>query len=183
MKNKFKLFLITSILFILIHKISYSKEITINSQEINLYDNGNILVSINGSASSKEDSIEIFADRIEYNKKRNLLNANNALTILDSEETEIKSKQIRFDKKESLLEAFDTVKLTNKKENIFIEANSIKYDIKKKLIISKSKSKIIISDNNFLESDFLSYNIETGILKLENLKLIDEFKNETILEK
>ena len=72
MKNKHKLFVIISLILFFMHKISYSKEILINSQEINLYENGNVIVAINGTASSKEDFVKIFADRIEYKKKENI---------------------------------------------------------------------------------------------------------------
>ena len=82
MKNKLKSFVIVSALLIFIHKISYSKEILINSQEINLYENGNVIVAINGTASSKEDFIQIFADRIEYQKKEKFL-ANKSFVILE----------------------------------------------------------------------------------------------------
>ena len=71
MKNKLKLLLISSIILIFFQKISFSKEILINSQEINIYENGNVIVAINGTASSKdEDFIRIFADRIEYKKRK-----------------------------------------------------------------------------------------------------------------
>ena len=182
MKNKLKSFVIVSALLIFIHKISYSKEILINSQEINLYENGNVIVAINGTASSKEDFIQIFADRIEYQKKENILKANKSFVILESHNTEIKSDQIIFDKNKSILMAFGSVTINNKEKNIYIKSNEIKYDLKKQLILSNSKSKIQVFDNNSLESDFISYDLSSEILKLENLILNDEIGNKTSLK-
>ena len=183
MKNRIKLFILSSVFLFFIHEISYSKEILIDSQEINIYDDGNVIVAINGSASSEEDLINVYADRIEYRKKENILKANNSLTILDNQNTEIKSDQIIFDKKNSILKALGSATLNNKKKNIIIESNEIIYDLKKQLILSKSKSKIEILKNNFLESDFISYNLKSEILKLENLILVDEIGNKIKLEK
>ena len=70
MKSKLTIFLILLITVIFPNKISYSKEILINSQEINIYDNGNVVVATNGSAVSEEDFIQIFAERIEYKKRK-----------------------------------------------------------------------------------------------------------------
>ena len=183
MKSKLTIFLILLITVIFPNKISYSKEILINSQEINIYDNGNVVVATNGSAVSEEDFIQIFAERIEYKKKEKLLKANNSLAILDNKNTEIKSDQIIFDKRNSSLKAFGAVTLHNKEKNIFIKTNEIIYDLKKQLIISKSKSKIKIFEDNSLQTEYFSYNLEKNILKLENLKLIDETGNETNLAK
>ena len=91
MKNKLKLLIVSSIILIIFQKISFSKEILINSQEINIYDNGNVIVAINGTASSEEDFIRIFADRIEYKKKENIISSSNSLAILDNKNTEIRS--------------------------------------------------------------------------------------------
>ena len=182
MKNKLKILIVSSIILIIFQKISFSKEILINSQEINIYDNGNVIVAINGTASSAEDFIRIFADRIEYKKKENIISSFNSLAILDNKNTEIRSNKIVFNKKESLLEAYGSVKLENKEKNIFIESDEIIYDLKKQLILSKSKSKIKFFNDNLLKSDFISYNLLSEILKLENLILIDEIGNETNLE-
>ena len=183
MKNKLKILIVSSIILIIFQKISFSKEILINSQEINIYDNGNVIVAINGTASSAEDFIRIFADRIEYKKKENIISSSNSLAILDNKNTEIRSNKIVFNKKESLLKAYGSVKLENKEKNIFIESNEIIYDLKRQLILSKSKSKIKFFNDNLLKSDFISYNLLSEILKLENLILIDEIGNETSLEK
>ena len=89
MKNKNKFLLIFLIIFYFTQKLSFSNEILIDSQEINLFENGNTVVALNGSALSKEDLIQVYADRIEYKKIDNTLKAYNALTILRERNTEI----------------------------------------------------------------------------------------------
>ena len=181
MKNK-KLILIFSIILIFTQKLSFSNEILIDSQEINLYENGNTIIALNGSAFSKEESIQIYADRIEYRKRDNTLKAYKALTILKEKNTEIQSNEILFNKETSILIASGKVKIINKSKNIKIEANEIIYNIKDQIITSNLNTKILVLKDNSIESNFLSYNISQEILKLKNTKIIDEQGNLTFLE-
>ena len=48
MKNKLKILIVSSIILIIFQKISFSKEILLNSEDIHIYDNGNVIVAING---------------------------------------------------------------------------------------------------------------------------------------
>ena len=70
------------------------------------------------------------------------------------------------------MKAYGSVKFKNKEKNIFIESDEIIYDLKRQLILSKSKSKIKFFNDNLLKSDFISYNLLSEILKLENLILL-----------
>ena len=182
MKNKNKFLLIFLIIFYFTQKLSFSNEILIDSQEINLFENGNTVVALNGSALSKEDLIQVYADRIEYKKIDNTLKAYNALTILRERNTEIRSNEIFFNKETSVFKASGKIKLINKTKNIEIESDEILYNIKDQTIISNSKTKILLLKDNSIESDFLSYEIDKEILKLKNIKIRDEQDNVTFLD-
>ena len=120
---------------------------------IQITDKGNITNATNGIAKSNDGSFQITANKFLYNKSLSFLRATGNVEVLDV-----------------------LNKTTFKSENIF-------YDIKDKIILSKTKSSIKNNLNNFFYLENFTYNLNSGIIKMNKVKIIDSDKNKIDLDK
>ena len=106
MINKIKIFLISLfITFIVINYSTATEEFKFNVTEIEITQNGNLIIGSKGGKAETEDGYEIIAENFIYNKLNNILkasgnvkliNKNNSLIILSDKATYLKYDEIVF---------------------------------------------------------------------------------------
>ena len=132
MKNNFFKLLLLILFFYA--KVANSQEIILDSKNIKILENGNVLKSYNGKATIPEENIEIDGDIATYNK------AKQVLTIIKN------------------------VKFLDKEENVYIESDKIIYDKKKDIVYSYKNTLINIENKYEIMSSDINYNRKTMIM-------------------
>ncbi len=151
MKNRF-LFLFV-FLFVNLTNSIFANEFTFDVEEINISDNGNIINGSNGTARTIDNSLEIKADQLIYNKELSTLDATGNVLVKDSI------------------------------NEFFLKSQKIFYDIKNQQISSKSKSQFEdVLGNLILSKDFI-FKKNEDLIKFNNVEIIDLQKNSLALDK
>ena len=129
--------------------ISYSNanEISFDTAEIQISDNGNIITALDGEANSVIDKIKITGKKFVYDKLLSSLSASGNLII------------------------------ENKEQSIQIESKKIFYDLKNKIIFSKEPSIINDNFGNRYFVNKFNYDISKSVIKINDAKIIDKDKN------
>ena len=83
MKNNFKIIIIILIHFIFVQNIVFSKEINFKANEILTYDSENTVVGKDNAEAKIDDEIEIYADKITYNKSTEEIFAEGNVLVID----------------------------------------------------------------------------------------------------
>ena len=149
MKNKYmkKTYFIIFLLLFVLAKTSSANEINFNTSKIEISNNGNTITAINGEAISIVDKIKIKGEKFVYEKNLSSLSASGNLFV------------------------------TNDNQNIRIESETIFYDLNKKIIFSNQSSTMYDDfGNQYITGDF-NYDIQKGIIKINDAKIIDKEKN------
>lgn len=183
MKNN-KIFVIFIFLLksILISNTALAEEITFNTQEINITDNGNEIEASDGEAISTEENFTINAEKFFYNKKKLFLIAKNSLSKFKNDNINVESKILTYKKKDQQIDLEKNVKIVDLNNNIIIKSEKIFYDLQKKIIFSNVESQIIdFNKNNYFVKKF-RYNLDLKLLKLEDIKFLDINKNQLTSE-
>ena len=118
----FKIFILT---FFCLN--SFSEEIEIESSNINVVDDGKIVL------------------------------ANNAQIIVPTEKIKIKSDLAKYEKTKNIITFTKNVLLDDRKNEVIIDGDFIKYERKKNLIYSKGKTKLQIKDKYKVNSKNISF--------------------------
>ena len=177
MKNKFIINLFLT-LFCLLYTNSLSAgELTFNTTTIEISDNGNIINATEGIVKSIEDNIEIEADKFKYNKNLSILYTTDGIAKSIENNIEIKANNFEYNKNLSILNAFGDVKIRDLKKNILLKSENIFYNLKNQNIESDTDSTIDDNLGNFISMKNFSYKIDDGLIKVNNVKLIDIKKN------
>ena len=87
MKNNYFIFLIFLTLFF--SKLALADELIFETSELEIVDNGNLLYATKGKAFSPNKNIEIEAQKFEYNKKLDFLEAFDGNAIIKSDNLKI----------------------------------------------------------------------------------------------
>jgi LPS-assembly protein len=185
MKNKNIEILKTFIFFLtfsLIATFANSKDLNIKAQEIITLENGNLIIGNKKAEAKIPNEIEIFADKITYNKINETLNAEGNVLVIDLvDNIRINSNKITYDKVKNEL-----ISHSNSKFNIdnkyTIDSENVYLDINKKILSSDEKT--LIKDNfnnNITTSSFKYFNFDET-LKAQSIELIDNEQNRYLLE-
>ena len=185
MKNKFfKL----KILIILLISFSYtnilfSKEVNFKAIEILTYEEGNIIVGKKEVEAKIENEVEIFADKITYNKKEEKIIAEGNVKSIDLiNEIEIKSKKAVFYKnKKQIITSGETFFKINKVYNG--QSSDVHFYINEKIIFSENLTSFEDNLNNLIQVQSFRYSNRSQVLKANDIKLTDNKKNKYFLKK
>ena len=171
MKNSF-IFLILN--FIFLCSISIADTFIFETKNIEILKEENLIKSGKGKVYSSDRSLEISADKFEYFKNLDLLNAiGDGYAIIKSKDLSIEFNKASFDQKNLIIKAEENIKINLLNEKIFIETQEIIYNQKENFI--KSNSKTFLEDNlrNRYYVDNFLFEIDKNILKIENLEFKD----------
>ncbi len=174
MKNKLFIFFLTVLLNC---TVSFAEQFKFETSEIEILENGNLTYAKNGKAFSVNGSLEIQAEKFEFIKDLNTLKAFKGVAFFKPKNLKIEFDQISLDQLNQITIANDNIKIIDLNKQIQIETDSISFDRKKDILESQSQSVLKDKNNNVLNADAFSYNLEVGTLKLKNANLKDFNEN------
>ena len=176
-------------------------DVTIYSDKITYYKNEELVLT-DGNSRAVNDDIEIDADKFNYNKKRNILDAKGSVKVDNlkdnyliysdkisyrkneekiisrknskaiTDEIIIDAENFNFDRRNNILNASGNVKIDDKIENYLIYSNFITYYKNENKVITKGKTRAL------LDSSYI-FNSKNVILN-RNIKEIKSKHNSTI---
>ena len=154
---------------------SYSEEIQIESENINVKDDGNLIYAINSNIFIPSKQIKIYSDKAEYNKKKNIIIFTDKVFFEDLKKNiTLKSQKVTYEKNKELI-------YTDGETNINFEE---KYNVKSKNIFYNRNLNIVYGDNEALIEDFdQNFYILKENFKINLLEKILKSNKSIILDK
>ena len=181
MKNKFKIFIILILNFTLINFSAYSKEIDFKAIEILAYDKDNIIIG-EGKAEAKIDGeIEIYADKITYDKNDETVLAEGKVLVLDLiNEIKINSTKIIYYKEKKLITSYNKTSF-NIKEKYKVNSTDVTFNIAADTIYSNDKTFLIDDIDNEISLSSFKFSNKSEILDGKNIEIKDNDQNRYFL--
>jgi LPS-assembly protein len=161
--------------------MSSAETFKFETSNIEIVKNGELIYANKGKAISSDNNLEVQAEKFEYIRNIDLLNAfNNGLALIKSENLKIEFDEMRIDQKNSMIKANGNIKVYQEEKKILIETSSIIYDQKNNILSSSTKSVLTDSHNNIFNVDSFYYEINKDVLKIVNANFKDKEKNNFI---
>jgi LPS-assembly protein len=182
MKNNILIYYLTIFIFFNISNV-YAKEITFNTTEINISNNGNIINAGKGVAKLIEDNIKINANEFKYFKNLLILEAYDGIAVATNDNIEIKAKKFKYNKNLSIINAVGNVEIRDLEKDFLIKSQNIFYYIKDNKVESKTKSYFNDSLNNNLAATSFTYTLNDNLIKFNEATIVDKKKNIYTVEK
>ena len=183
MKNRFIIFSLLIFLWVALTALSNAEEITFESNEIKILDNGNVVTAKDGVAVSIKDGIKIVAKDFIYNKRLSILDSKIAVAKSTKDNIEISANKIRYNNILSTIYASGDVVIKDLTRKITFKSQSAFYDTEDNTIEAEKKSEIRDKLGNIMFSENFIYTVADGLVKINNTKIIDAEKNVIQLEK
>ena len=184
MRNKFKYILF--ICFILIfssQKNSFSDEIKFEANTIDTI-NENILIASGELKITDSFGKEIFADKLELDKKNKIHKVSGNIYYEDKSQNKIYSDFLTIDENKQIYIFQDNIIFENNLEKIKLNSDKIIFKESENIVTSIGKTKIIRNDNYIINTTDLTFNKNKNFLFSENKSVItDNYKNIINLEK
>ncbi len=161
-----KIYKLILIIFLLTncHKVFGTEQFNFNIKEIIILENGNKFIGSNRGKITTSEGIEIEADRFEYIKDINLLNASGNVKIVDNLNNYlIYSTNLIYKKNDDVILTRDNSKAISLKDEIEITADDFEYNRIKNII--SAENNVVLEDkieNYKIYSDFITYEIDLG---------------------
>ena len=161
----------------------FSKEVNFKAVEILTYEEGNVIVGKNEVEAKIENEVEIFADKITYNKKEEKIIAEGNVRSIDLiNDIEIKSKEAIFYKnKNQIVTIGETFFKMNK--DYSGQSSDVHFYINEKIIFSEKFSSFEDNLNNLIQVQSFRYSNNSQVLKANDIKFVDNKKNKYFLKK
>jgi len=178
MKNNYKYLFFVFLFFFLKINSLYSDEFTFEAPEIQILDNGNKVVAINGVKILSDDGVKINAENVKYDKINLTLVAEGKVKMFDEKnQIIINAPKVIYYKKEDII--LTEGKTSGVIESIYnLETDNIVIDRKKMEVASESKSIIKDKENNILELMEFKYLANEKLIKGKEIKFTNKIKDE-----
>ena len=159
MKSKINKFVYFLIFFLLSLSANSQEQFNFDVTQIDIIENGNKFIGTKRGTITSNDGIIIEANKFEYNKKSNILNANGNIKIIDRVNNyEIYSDNITYNKNNNLIFTNKNSKAFDLVNNIEISSVNFEYNITKNIITVKNKASIENKIENYkISADEFSY--------------------------
>ena len=170
----------------LLHLMSYASasEIVFESENIDILDDGNRIISNKGIARSIDHGLIIKAGNFDYNKDVSILVATKkAVATIAKKNITLKANKFIYNKNLSTLSAIGNVKIYDSINDISIISNQVLYHINKNKIETKTQSEIKDGLGNLFLSKSFIYTLNDDLIKFDNLKFLDIEKNTSQINK
>ncbi len=181
MKNNYKIFIIILLNFLLLIFKTQSEEIKFKANEVLSLEEGNIIVGKDKAEAIIDGKIEIYADKVTYNKKNEILIAEgNVLAIDLLNEIKINSKKINYDKiNNQILSIGKTFFYI--KNNYEIETIDVSYKINEEEIFSNEISSVKDKIGNKINLKSFKYFNKTQTLNGNEIEILDKEEHKYFL--
>ena len=131
MKNKF---FINLLVYFFLSSAIFAEPFIFKTTEIQIKNDGNLILAENGVAFSSNKNLEIQAMNFEYYKEPDLLIAFNGVAFIKSDNLEIEFNKIELNQKKSTLIAKNNVKINDIKNDLTVKSNLITYYLNTKIL-------------------------------------------------
>ena len=185
MKNNFKIlkfFLFIFLKTIFLIDFVFAQEVNFSAKEILAYENGNLIIG-NGKAEAIIDKeIEIYAEKISYNKIKDHIIAEGNVVMFDIiNKVKIESNKIHYNKlKKEIISYGKTLFEIDNKYNII--SSEVLFKLEESIISSEKLTKIRDTSDNYIQVSSFKYSNITEILDGTDVELIDNKKNKYHVE-
>jgi len=181
MKNKIRTFYLILCLFFYSSNIHSFEEFSYETNQIEIFDNGNIIKSNKGVKIFLNNNINISSNNFEYDKKKGLVKLSGVVKIIDKfNEFNITTSEILYSQKENKISSKNFSKFIFE-DKYFAESYGFEYFISESQIISNKEIKIYdLKNNTFFIKNF-KYEIKKRLFRGSNTKFIDEENNEYLI--
>ena len=152
-------------------KFEYNKDLNI----LKTYGNGSVLI--------KDENLKINFDQSIIDQKKSTIKASGNVVIFQIEENLIiKTDFLTYDQNNFDLLAKGNVEINQSDKELEILTNSIKFNKRKNIINSNTKTILKDKYNNIYNFDQFFYEIDKNLLKIKNVKIKDFKDNEFMTE-
>ncbi len=210
MKNNFfKLIIYILINIFIFNSLCAEDEFKFNITEIDITENGNIIIGSKGGKAVTQDGFEIIAENFLYNNLTNILDAYGDVKLISKEDSivifsdkatylkndeiiftegnskaindsyEITATNFKFEKKINILEARQNVKFVDKKDNTIIFSDKATYLKNDEIIFTEGDTKALIDKQFNFESKNVSYSKRTQKLSSKNNSTVKDGNGNT----
>tara|TARA_Y100000590_G_scaffold329701_1_gene374422 strand:+ start:2227 stop:4797 length:2571 start_codon:yes stop_codon:yes gene_type:complete len=179
MKNKINIkLLIKIIIFLLSFNKLNANDILIDAKEIDIKDNGNLIVASGNINITDTDNIKITGNKAEYNKINETVEIIGNVLFLDKEKNyKAESNRIIYDRKNNIINTFEKTKV------IFLDDNNInKYEIEgEESFFDKNKKFLEIKNKVTFKDNLNNYKIlSEKIIYRQSEEIIESVGNTEI---
>ena len=181
MKIKFIILIILISFFL--NKKTFASEVEFDASKIDVKSNGNLILGYNSNTFIKSKKINIYSDKVEYDKKKNILIFKDNVNFFDNvNELEIQSKELIYYKDRDLINSVGETFIDIKKD-YFIQTDNIFFNRELKKIYGKEVTTIKDSEsNNYLLKEAYEFDILKETLKAKQSTVIDQNNNKYFFE-
>ena len=115
MKIKFIILIILISFFL--NKKTFASEVEFDASKIDVKNNGNLILGYDSNTIIKSKKINIYSDKVEYDKKKNILIFKDNVNLFDNvNELEIQSKELIYYKDRDLINSVGETFIDIKKD-------------------------------------------------------------------
>ena len=159
MKNNFFKLIFFTFFYLITSSVFASEQFNFDITEVQILENGNKFIGTKRGLIKTNDGIEINADKFEYDKNLNILQASGNVKILDVvNKYKIFTKKIIYKKNDETILASNGSKAINLNDSIEISANDFEYNLFQNIIVAKKEVKLIDQLNDYkIFADYIKY--------------------------
>ena len=210
MKNNFFKLIICSLINIFIFNSLYAEdEFKFNITEIEITENGELILGSKGGKAVTADGFEIIAENFIYNKLTNILDIYGDVKLISKEDDviifsdkatylkndeiiftkgnskavndiyEITATNFKFKKKINVLEAEQNVEFIDKKDNTLIFSDKATYLKNDEIIFTEGSTKALVDNKYKFESKDVNYSKKIQQLNSTNKSIIKDENGNT----
>ncbi len=174
MKNNFLVIFLVCLFF---NNFSVANEFRFETGQIDILDDGNLIVATDGKAVSLDELIEIKAQKFNYNKNLRLLEAFNGSAFIKTDNIKIDFTEIEIDQKNLIISTTKKTIIYDLNNDLSLETEEINFDRNEKVLLSQKKSILKDKFGNEFETDYFNFDINRNILKIKNSVIKDPKNN------
>lgn len=171
------------IIFILIISDAFSDSIKLDSDNIKIFEEGNLIHAFNAKALDEKQQIEIVGDKSIYNKKKSVLTIIENVRIYDfKKDISIESEKAIYYENLNIFKTFGET-YVNIEDKYIINSKNLIYDRNKMLV--KSLEDTIVNDdmsNVYNFEDGFRFELNKEIISSKRTNVIDSFNNNYFFE-
>ncbi len=136
-----------------------AEDFDFNITEVQIIENGNKFIGLKRGTIISDNGIIIDADKFEYSKNSNILNASGEVKINDTiNQYIIYSDDIVFEKNKNIIYTKNKSRGISLKDKVNISANEFEYNINQNLIVAKKNVNFVNDLEDYkIKAEFLSY--------------------------
>ena len=172
MKNNLKKIFLIIFSSLLLENIIFANEFSFDAVNIDISDNGNIIIAKNATAIKKGGKIKIDADKFQYNKSLAILNAYNGNAKIIEKKIKIDADKFIYNENTSTLNATGNVEIEDITKNIIIKSQNIIYNDINQSIESIASSTIKDNLGNIISTSNFIYTLNDGLIKINKAKVV-----------